>query len=351
MNTTNPLTSSLRDLWSRATSPSSTPSGATQTGPGAGAGATRSASDIDAAYNDALDRLPSPSVALSAVVARMDPVATRLDQLQAAMSGPYNVNGTTVHSGAQFRMNGGYNQGSVDSSGQDHRTLLRVAERAGLTSALPALQVGRGSPAALVKLTQALIDDDQLRSGGTKPLADQVHDLQWRFGIGVDCAGYVHQALAAIHGDAAKLGLKAAGFEDFTELPGNSRFAKVDPTEVRAGDVLVLKGSGAGDPGHNLIVRSHATLADGASLTRKWPQAAGFLGGKTGVQQFEVDSSFGAGRGGDPHGGVRRDVLLYDGASNTWCTCKETTPRSVLEARVPYMEQALTGFFRVKGAQ
>ena len=287
----------------------------------------------------------------------MNPIATKLDQAKAAASGPYTVNGATVYSGAQFRMVGGCNQGNVAAS---NATLTRVAASVGLAGAVYSLQTGRGDPQALVKLTQALIDDGQLPKGTTLPLADQIHDLQWRFGIGMDCAGYVYRALVAAHGDPSKLGLKASAYENFTGLPSNPHFTRLGPSDARAGDVIVLKGSGRpDDPGHNLIVRSHSIAGESVEdAIKRWPAAATFAraggaaGGalKPGLHVYEVDSSFGAGESGDRHGGVRRDVLLCDTSVTPpqWCTCRDTQPTVTTEGLVPYGEQALTGFFRAK---
>jgi hypothetical protein len=311
--------------------------------------ASAAANDARALLDTLPDRLPTPSIALGTVVARMDPVATKLDQLRAAASGPYTVNGTTVYSSAQFRMSKGFNDDAV-SDPAVQATLTRAAARAGVTRDLPLIKVGRGSPEALVKLTQALIDDQQLPAISGKPLADQIHDLQWRLGIGMDCAGYVYRAVTAVSGDPAKLGLKPTENENFTGLPRNPHFQKVGLAQARAGDVLVLAGTGeVHDPGHNLVVRSHANASEG-SAAAQWPTAAPLLKGMGPVQVYEVDSSFGATAAGRADGGVRRDVLLYSATTDTWLTIKSTMPTTAQSGAVPYGELALTGFFRPKGA-
>jgi len=343
MNPLDSLTSPLRDLWTRATT-SGAPGPTTTTPP-----PTKPAVvDADATYDAAVERLPDPSIALPTLLARLDPVASKLDQVQATMKGPYVVGGQSFESGAQFRMAGGVN--GVDPASDVGRLLATVAAKAGLTSALRSLQEGRGEPRALVALTQALIDAGQLGSNADRPVADRIHDLQWRFGIGIDCAGYVHRALAAVHGDVSKLGLKSPAFENFTGLPANPCFAKKAPADARAGDVVVLAGSGRpGDPGHNLIVRSRSSVEGSREeLEARWAGAKAFLKDKTDVIMLEVDSSFGAHASGDPDGGVRRDVLLYDKASETWCTCRATEPPTASTGRVPYREAALTGIFRAK---
>jgi hypothetical protein len=343
----------LRDLWSRATLSLSSPT------PPPVAGLNQA--DRDRA-DAAIDALVTPSISLSTVVARMDPAGAKLDQLRAAASGPYTVNGAIVYSGAQFRMVGGHNQSVVPEPGAkrvptDFTTLVRVAASIGLEHAVPSLQSARGDARDLVRLTQALIDDGQLSPDTTKSPEARIHDVQWRFGIGLDCASYVYQALASVHGDPAKLGLRPIGCEDFTGLSTNDRFRNVAPPDTRAGDVITLAGKGwaKGDPGHNLVVRSHAVLEQpGESVTSRWGDAAGFIAAaatsnpKASIHVFEVDSSFGAGTSGDPHGGVRRDVLLWNSQSNAWCTCKDIDPPTVLNVGVPYGEVALTGIFHPK---
>jgi hypothetical protein len=317
------------------------------------------AAEQQVTYGNALEHLPDFSIALPAVTARLDPVATKLDQLQATMGGPYNVMHFTIESGAQFRMAGGYNRNNATKGSTDAAVLAAAASKAGLSSSdVAALQTGRGDPRALVKLTQALIDAGHLNWDTKKSFAGQIHDLQWRFGVGVDCAGYVYQAVVAVHGSPAKLGLKASDMENFTGLPSNSHFSPATPENAKAGDVLVLKGRGTVtengrttfDPGHNLIVRSRSLASQtGDSVAERWPAAKAFVKPPK-VHVFEVDSAFGAGPNGDVDGGVRRDVILYNQTTKEWCTCRDTTPPKVSVGPVPYGEMALTGFFRPKGS-
>jgi hypothetical protein len=350
MSNISSLLGAARELWSRATE-SATESAPEVTKPGP------SRAQVDAA----LDRLVPAAAGLEAAVARMDPVGQKLDQVKAEASGPYTVRGATVYSGAQFRMVNGYNQGVVNDANVT-RQLTDVAARVGLGSQLWQLQSGTADPRDIVKLTQALIDAGYLRDKGNQSLADQIHDLQWRFGVGLDCAGYVYHAVAAVHGSASRLGLQTVGNENFTGLPNNPSWKRVNPAGVQAGDVMVLAGAGAdrGDPGHNLIVRSHCILSPpGDVVTSRWPAAAEIFSKAAAtdpmslprtVHMFEVDSSFGA-RRGDPDGGVRRDVLLWIEGTSTWCTCTSTDPpratfNDVARTHAPYGEAGLTGFFR-----
>ena len=352
MPSIDPSQNPLRDLWSRATSSlGSAPAVATSTP--SGSPAVRSKADADVHYDNVVEHLPDPPTVLPVLTARLDPVGPKLDAIHATMKGPYLVAGKTVESGAQFRMNGGYNQGQVNAGTKDGQILAGVAAKVGLLNELSSLQAGRGRPESLVKLTQALIDAGQLQDGNAGPLADRIHDLQWRFGLGMDCAGYVYRAVTAMHGDPSKLGLKPCGFENFTGLGSNPHFAKAETTEAEAGDVLVLAGDGTREnPGHNLVVRSRCELPpDGGGVRERWPGARAFLEARTDgkpdeIHLFQVDSAFGAGPAGDAHGGVRRDVLLFNANKGTWCTCRDTIPPAVATGKVPYDEVRITGFFR-----
>ncbi len=328
-----------RDLWGPATVPAGPPA---PTAPGP---ATSSPADAAASYGDALEQLPTPPVASAALISRLDPTAAKLDELMAASKGPYRVDGAVVFAPTQFRMSGGFNDGRAAPGTRDGRALATAATKAGVVAELPMLQVGRGPAAALTKLTQALIDAGELARGPT-PAAERIHQLQWRFGIGVDCAGYVYAGLAAIHGDLSKLGLRPTGFENFTGLKANARFAEVGPTAARAGDVLVLRGSGGSDPGHNLLVRSSGLLRGATSALARFSGAAALDDGTEHVHAIEVDSSFGAGANGARDGGVRRDLLVYDDRTGAWSTLRNTPDRAAETGAVPYGEVAVTGLFR-----
>ena len=88
-------------------------------------------SSADVAYDSALGRLPAPAIpvaTLATLISRMDPAGAKLDQLKAATSGPYTVNGATVYAGAQFRMSGGYN---ADTTRRRSRTARRRRRSSG----------------------------------------------------------------------------------------------------------------------------------------------------------------------------------------------------------------------------
>jgi hypothetical protein len=338
-----PVTSHLRDLWDRANAALTSVTGSPPK-------PVPTSADRDAALAETVERLPPPILPRPEIVARMNPIVTKLDQAKAEASGPYLVGDKTVYSGIQFKMAGGHNEGTRGDP-RVEAPLQKAIAAAGLSVSTWTLHDGRATPRAVVKVTQALIDAGYLPKGSTKPLADQIHDLQWRFGIGLDCAGYVYNALRTVYGDPAKLGLKPSEIENFQGTPNNPHFTRVaSAAGVRAGDILVLGGRRMPvDPGHNLIVRSSSMVdLSAAGIAQKYQSAQAFADheGAKGVLVVEVDSSFGAGKKGDADGGVRRDVLLYGKASGKWLTCQDTRPPTTMEGDVPYGEAALTGFFR-----
>jgi len=362
MNTIDPSTSSLAQLWNRLASPA-----AGQPSPAATTAPTKP-SEPQVTYEDALDRLPSAAVAAPVTLSGASGgAAAALDAYQRKTSGPYVVGGETVRAPAQFRMAEGYNQeaafGSSPAARKTQAELDSVATALHMSGAVTSLRYGRGSPEALVKVTQALLDRDGIPREPAATLPQRIQAVQWHYGIGLDCAGYVYGAVAAVHGSPKALGLAQVGNENFTGLPQNPRFAKIDPASARTGDVLVLAGSGAPhDPGHNLVVYSHTLLREDAKLTvahgagdnadlDKVLHGTDASGALPEVHAYEVDSSFGAGPDGRAQGGVRRDLLVFNATTREWATVRSTDPVRITRGAVPYDEAGLTGFFRPKGAR
>jgi len=349
MNAITPRTSpSVRDDDPAAATSRTGPVSPNTTGQDA-AGATR---------DDLLERLPFPSMSLVRLLAVRTPTQEKLDAFMGRAEGPYQAEGQSLRVPSQFRMNRGFNDPNVIVRGEEPSARparqARAAERdaiagkAGLALACIRASLGRGTPEDVTRVTQALIDANKLEAGTPDDLALRIHRLQWRYGIGIDCAGYVYGALLALHGGpASRLGLKTPDMENFTGLPSNPHFRSVAADRAAAGDVMVLRGNGV-EPGHNVVVYSHE-LVDAAYKARviaTWPDARRFLANAGRLHILEVDSSFGAGVRGDPSGGVRRDTLLYDESSGQWCTCRATAPPTAVVCDVPYDEAALTGLFR-----
>jgi hypothetical protein len=217
-------------------------------------------------------------------------VGARLDALRDAFSGPYRIGGEQVTAPPMFRMNTGANDEAAAKNQAKLHAL--VGNDAGL------VRIGRGTPAQLVKVTQALLDAGHLPPG-PGDVATRIRAMQWQFGIGVDCAGYVYRAAEAATGaKGSTLGLKEVVNEAFRGLDGHRGFAKVSPMDARPGDVMTLDPLPPETVGHNVVVRSHAVQGQ--------------------VHTLEVDSSWGAGADGADYGGFRRDTWLYDEGTKLW---------------------------------
>lgn len=240
-------------------------------------------------------------------------VAAKLNDLRDAFSGPYRAEGQNILVRPQFRMKGGLN----DKNAKEHS-----AELSKLSPHAFAAGNGCSKPEDVTKMTQALIDAGKLPPGPPSTLPDRIREMQWEYGIGVDCAAYTRAAFESIHG-AGKHGLEPLGTEGFRGLASNRNFKKIDLAGVKAGDVMTLSAP-AGDAGHNVIVRDRREL-DGpgraaalAQLPRHGQSAMAFLSEPGPIHLFEVDSSWSAGLHGDSAGGYRSDVWLYNASTKTW---------------------------------
>jgi len=281
---------------------------------------------------------PSGAIASASAAHAPRAVQARLDAVRVAASGPYRVPGIVglVFAPSQFRMNGGYNQRASDARGGE---LAAVCH-----GKVPAYEIqfarwGRASPVALVRITQALIDAGKLPGPQAGSLVDRIRSMQWAYGVGFDCAGYVQQALLAVRGlsgsvsDRASIGLAPAvgneGFVDMSAAEKRAKFRSVSIASAMPGAIAKLKPPAAaaarGEPGHVVIVYSnradpealkgamdHFAAKGGSALA----DAARFAG-RGRVRAIEVDSSWGA-EDGKPFGGVRRDVWLHDDATGAW---------------------------------
>jgi hypothetical protein len=328
---------------------------------GAASPADRPREGVETAYEDVVARLPFPPPSLARLLGPRTATQEKLDAFMNSAEGPYRAEGRSVRVPTQFRMRGGFNDPGVVVRGEPAWELparrARAADRdaiaagSGLTASNALVRIGRGSPADVTRITQALIDANKLEPGSPESLPRRIHDLQWRYGVGLDCAGYVRGALLAVYGGpASRLGLASPDLENFSRLASKAAFRAVPPDRALPGDVMVLRGSGR-EPGHNLIVYSHE-LVDTAVRVRllaTWPDARPFFRTSVRIHVLEVDASFGAGTHGSASGGVRRDTLLFDEASGQWCTCRSTTPPTAVVCVVPYDESSLAGIFRVKG--
>lgn len=312
------------------------------------------------AASAALERLPTAAedAALAAFVQNVtarsaDPHAAakaKLDALRDSFSGPYVVDGQAVRARPMFRMNGtGFNQARMLARRPE---LQAIAARAGVGQHVFACQTGRAAPEQLVKVTQALIDAGKLPPP-PGALDRRIREMQWAWGIGVDCAGYTARAAVAVHGAKARplLGDMTDRFAEMTR--DRARFERVPMGAVRPGDVIHLDPPRRGEVGHNVIVHAHAVADDArrAELSTRGGAAATFLAGAGPFHVLDVDSSWGADDGRD-YGGFRRDTWIFDEGSRRWGYFDpRTTPATFLVSERGPADEPFAGAFRPKGVK
>jgi hypothetical protein len=267
-----------------------------------------------------------------------------MDACRDSASGPYHVGTEQVAASPMFRMTPHVIPQALVGE------LHRIGLRAGLTDGqMRALEVGQGSSASLVKMTQALIDAGKLPSGPSD-LASRIKTMQWSYGIGMDCAGYSKVALRAAHG--RDLGFYGAGFESFRDLDGkrSAAFARVPIARARPGDLITLDPSPGGTYGHNVVVYDNrlAGTAQRAALGTTYgaPMTA-FLSSPGPHRVLEVDSSWGAGTEGNLVGGYRRDTWIYDEWNKSWASfAPGTTPRQLVVSKDGPSDDVFHGVYR-----
>jgi hypothetical protein len=315
-------------------------------------GNLRTSPELDAYYRS-LASSRTPEQKGSAMATAIDrakaakEVQSKLDRVRDRFSGPYKVEGqtTTIRAQPMFRMNGGAN---MDKVAKHKKELERICARAGANYASAA--GGYGGPENLVKVTQALIDTGKLPAGPGS-VTDRIRSMQWEWGIGVDCAAYTQHALQAVNKkDNFSLGIDVPGTESFTGLGRNTHFSRVAVKDVRPGDVITLKS--LVEAGHNVIVHGH-TIADAerkAALAAQLPPGANQMLAMPGpLHVIEVDSSWGAGATGQPCGGYRRDVWLYDETNKVWgYVDQHVTPSKFRTSSVGPAGDLYDGAFRPK---
>jgi hypothetical protein len=200
--------------------------------------------------------------------------------------------------------------------------LKAIAGSIGISAgSVDAIIAGRGTPAQVQKLTQALLDKNKLPppAKAGEATAVRVRRMMSDYGIGFDCAGFTQQAFLAAHGvTRAQAGLKPRILDEDLSGLSSERFQKVAPEEAHAGDILAL---GPRDPnstevGHRVLVFDcHEATKEELSRYCQSPAAAALAKGHVSV--LVVDSSFGS--GAQPaKGGVLRQTWLYDSVSKKW---------------------------------
>lgn len=280
-------------------------------------------------------------------VARADvEIRARLDAFRSTFAGPYVVDGKTVQARPMFRMNGGFNDKQMASR---YGELQAICARAHLPPAAAFnCSMGRPTPEQLVKVTQALIDAGKLPPGTDDSLELRIRQMQWSWGIGVDCAGYTEQAARAARGAQAA---PPSHGDAFSGMKNDPRMQKVDVADIRPGDVIHLDPPRGESVGHNVVVYDHevAGYDDRVAIASRGPDAADFVKGPGPFHILQVDSSWGADDGRD-YGGMRRDTWIYDEGTKRWGTFAHGSGAFRASERGPHGEP-YTGAFRPKAAR
>jgi hypothetical protein len=322
---TQPIDLSRRDLWDRRFD-DDPPAPAR-----AGNPSVHDASDLpalpdtDTALLARATRTPSgaPRLLLAGLVeAKGSEAATQaaLDRFRAAATPTLRTPQGPVTVSIGFRMADDETHEHAKLVGGNLRALDRASGAAGVSAPDEYLaSVGRASPEVVARLTQALIDQGRLPPGDPATLRDRVRQMMYDHGIGMDCAGYVRQALTAIRGSAwthAHL-KRRIGDDDLANL-GQEGFRRVREGDLRAGDVIALAKRPEEGPravGHRVIVFEQHMATDAELDSLRSQTLAALTPGR--VRVITVDSSWGS-SGQAPDGGVDRRAWWHDEATGQW---------------------------------
>jgi hypothetical protein len=269
--------------------------------------------------------------------------------------------GTKVNARPHFRINGGFSgpkkchdkfRGDNDKETGCIKGIIREAIRAHnsklltgwLELAIHRAAYGRGSAAGIQRITQALLDagklDDVKKKYSSATDADAVRMLQWEFGYGMDCAGYVQRAFffawegTKEDSDALrrKYDFRSLGNENLYNLARNSKFKLVKYEQAEPGDLLILNAPKGDDAGHTVLVRSRTPTSTPLANTHI----------------LEVDASWGAGVSGDASkGGVHRRSFAFNSDTGKWGDVQ--ADGSVVWNEIgPYNNHPVQGLYRPK---
>ena len=264
-----------------------------------------------------------------------------IDAKREAYAGPYRVEGQVVSAPPMFKM--------VRSQPSQTR-VGELAKLVGDAKLAVSVQGGQASPAEIVKATQKLLDAGKLPPG-PGDVATRIKQMQWQYGVGIDCACYTRQCLAAVTGKNDDQ-LALVGDLGMRHLDTNAHFAKVNVTDVRPGDVMTLDPKPPETVGHNVIVRDHV-LADDArkqDIGRWGPVAVAFMASSGPHHVIEVDSSWGAGPNGANEGGYRRDTWIHDESNKSWGHFQPGSGVFLTSTDGPTEYDTFHGAYRVKGS-
>jgi hypothetical protein len=286
----------------------------------------------------------------------------RMDAFLAQAKGKYQVNGVEVAVAPFFRMSNGLNGASEAKKSQVFAVTGSRSKAFDL--AVHRAVYGRATPEELRLVTQALIDRGKLdevrrkydsmpydefsgRGMVARPLddANAIKLLQWEYGIGIDCAGYVQLAFLDVHGGTRESwGFKSIGNENLSQLKGNGAFERATtPVGAGPGDLIFLKPPPGDRVGHTVLVRGRTVLTpeQAGTLSKAHPAYAG-PGDR--IHVIEVHGSWGAGdRGNLDVGGLQARQFLYNEATGTWADVHggEVVP----QPNGPYNGHAVEGIY------
>jgi hypothetical protein len=291
----------------------------------------------------------SPSVVTAPQVTRAagNAFTARLDAFLALATPTFHTNEGDVAVSIAFRMTGAdsWNTGEVS---HNSGALVNAGRRAGLTEGTVSLVTsGRASVAQATVLAQALIDEGHLLPGGpgTSKLEVRVRQMMFSFGVGVDCAGYVQQAFLAAHAvTRSAVGLRPPLLENLSGLDQRG-YVRVALSDVRTGDLFILRPPSPTSVGHTAIVRD-AYPTTGAEFD-KLQRTVGLSSAQAASGRwttFVVDSSWGSG-GIAQYGGVARRQWWHDTVSDKWLSSGDRG--SITVSTKPY-GHTIEGIFRLK---
>ena len=282
---------------------------------------------------------------------RDDAARAAIDGTRAAYSGPYDVEGQRVTATPMFRMTGAY-------PSQTKTSELSTVVGQPLADAM---KYGQASAAQVVAATQKLIDAGKLPPP-PGDVAARIKQMQWQYGVGIDCARFTRGALHAVTGkNDAQLGIEPTAEErkagktadlGMRGLDWNPHFAKVKLADLRAGDVITLDPKPPEETvGHNVIVRDRTVASDAQKqeLARvHGPIAQAFLASAGPHDVIQVDSSWGAGKDGAAYGGYRRDTWIRDASNGTWGYFEAATGSFRVSADGPSTYDRFHGAYRAR---
>jgi hypothetical protein len=272
-------------------------------------------------------------------------IQNRLDAFRATATPLFHTPEGDVQVSTPFRVPPGYASHEASTVRPNDATVRAVAKTIGMPdSEVTLVKQGRGTPGEVQRLTQGLIDSGRLPPAtANSTLAGRVRQMMFDHGIGMDCAGYVHQAAVAAHPNA-RVGWRAAVNEDLSGLSTRG-MVRVPIGAAQAGDIIVLDAP-AGTYGHTVVVYDARTATP---TDRHWLNAeardeaaiAPFAASPF-LRVFELDSSWGCDNQASK-GGVQRVTWVEDQTTGRWLSIDSAREYRVTDT--PY-GHAVGGVYR-----